>query len=254
MSRISLPVTAIGFVLWIVITVAGSRIMTGGQAELGDGLRHGIDWPILAAAAFILAFTLWQGRPGDTGLRPIQTPGTLRLAWLPLLYVAAALGFTAIAGLPPATVIFWVLLNAMIVGFSEELMFRGVILRSLRARLAIWPAVIVTSLLFGSVHSLNILTTGEVAQSLIQSVGAALTGLMFMALRLRTGALWPAMVLHGLWDFGTFTLGSTGGDGGPAEDPGLLLMASPVLVILPVALYGLYLLRNIGRDNADPTT
>ncbi|PLL14336.1 hypothetical protein C0V75_02550 [Tabrizicola sp. TH137] len=253
--RIAIPITLAAFALWAAITVIGSRLMAGGTEELGGALGRGIDWPILAAGAFILGVALWQGRAEETGLRAVQHPGTLRLAWFPMLYILGGLGTAVALGLPPATVMIWVLINTLIVGFSEELMFRGVMLRSFRRRFSIWPAVLLTSLLFGAVHSLNIFTTGEVAQSLIQSCAAALSGLIFMAMRLRTGSIWPPMVLHGLWDFATFTLGASA-QGGPtdATDPSIVMMVFPVLLVLPNAIYALYLMRNIGRDNADPSS
>lgn len=254
-ARTSIPVTLIAFALWAAITVVGSRLMAGGTQELGGALGQGIDWPILAAAAFILAVALWQGRPEETGLRAVQHPGTLRLAWFPMLYILVALGTAVALGLPPATLMLWVLINTLFVGFSEELMFRGVMLRSFRTRFSVWPAVILTSLAFGAVHSLNIFTTGEVAQSLIQSCAAALSGLIFMAMRLRSGSIWPAMLLHGIWDFATFTLGASAQGGPPdATPPGTLMLFFPVLLVLPNAIYALYLMRHIGRDNADPTT
>ena len=253
--RTAVPLTLVAFALWAAITVGGSRLMAGGTQELGGALGQGVAWPILAAAAFILAVALWQGRPEETGLRAVQHPGTLRLAWFPMLYILGALATAVALGLPPASLILWVLINTMLVGFSEELMFRGVMLRSFRTRMSIWPAVIATSLLFGSVHSLNILTTGEVAQSLVQSCAAALSGLIFMAMRLRTGSIWPPMLLHGLWDFATFTLGASAQGGPPdATPPGTLMMLFPIVLVLPNAIYALYLMRHIGRDNADPTT
>lgn len=254
-ARTAIPITLAAFAAWAAITVVGSRLMAGGTQELGGALGQGVAWPILAAAAFILAVALWQGRPEETGLRGVQHPGTLWLAWFPMLYVLGALGVAVALGLPPAPLMIWVLINTLFVGFSEELMFRGVMLRSFRRRFSIWPAVIITSLAFGAVHSLNIFTTGEVAQSLIQSCAAALSGLIFIALRLRTGSIWPPMLLHGLWDFATFTLGASAQGGPPdATAPSTMMMFFPILLVLPNAIYALYLMRNIARDNADPSS
>jgi hypothetical protein len=254
-SRIALALLT--FVIWAVITVWGARLLQGGEAGLGDMISQGPAWQIILAAAFVLAVTLWKGWGNETGLRPIRHPGTLRLAWFPALYILAGLAAATALGLPPATVMLWVFINTLFVGFSEELMFRGVLLQAFRSRYSIWPAVIITSLMFGAVHSLNIFTTGEVAQSLIQSCAAALSGLIFMALRLRTGSIWPGMLLHGLWDFSTFTFGAAAGgagDAATATPPGIGAMLFPVLLVLPNAIYALYLLRNIGRDNRDPAS
>ena len=132
-------------------------------------------------------------------------------------------------------------------------MFRGILLQAFRHRMAIWPAILITSLLFGGIHSLNVFTTGHLLTSVIQSGAALLSGLLFIAIRLRTGSLWPAIITHGLWDFGTFTLGAAGGE--PA-DPQMarttVQMLIPLLLVLPNALYALWLLRHVGRTHARP--
>ena len=132
-------------------------------------------------------------------------------------------------------------------------MFRGVLLQSLRRTVSIWVAVALTTLAFGAIHLLNVFMTGELRAAAIQAVAAALSGLLFIALRLRTGSLWPCIVVHGLWDFALFSLAasrsgeSQGGDGG---GPITLMTFVPILLVLPNALYGLWLMRRIGTTHA----
>ncbi len=109
----------------------------------------------------------------------------------------------------------WVLFNTSLVGLSEELMFRGVLLQALRQTVSIWPAVALTTLAFGAVHSLNVFITGDLGAALIQSTAAALSGLFFIAPRLRTGSLWPSIAVHGLWDGAAFLVALSS-----AQDPG----------------------------------
>jgi membrane protease YdiL (CAAX protease family) len=214
------------------------------------------------AAVFILAVCLWQGW-SDVGLNRGAELRDWRLAWLPMLYVLAALVFAVVFGLPPVTVLIFIAINCLFVGFSEELMLRGAILQAFRHTVSIWPAVLLTSVVFGAMHSLNVFVTGDLKQALIQSSAAFLSGILFIALRLRTGSLWPPIIVHALWDFATFTLG--GATGGahhgdlPAEaltlpDPSGLAQLVPVLLVLPNAIYGLWLMRNIGRSHLNPET
>jgi membrane protease YdiL (CAAX protease family) len=143
------------FVIWTAITVIGGRLRAGGEAELVEGMIQGVNWVFPVAAAFLLAVVAWQ-RWDDVGLKTAPVAGSLRLLWLPALYIAAFLVLGAIQGLPPLAVITFVLINTFFVGLSEELMFRGVLLQALRHSMAIWPAILVTSLLFGGIHSLNV--------------------------------------------------------------------------------------------------
>jgi len=240
------------FVIWTALTVIGGRLRAGGEAELVEGMILGVNWVFPVAAAFLLAVVAWQ-RWDDLGLKTAPAPGSLRLLWLPALYIAAFLVLGASLGLPPLAVIAFVLINTFFVGLSEELMFRGVLLQGLRHSMAIWPAILVTSLLFGAIHSLNVFTTGHLLPALMQSGAALLSGLLFIAIRLRTGSLWPAIVVHGLWDFGVFTMGAAGGaPPGPATAPTSFQTFAPLLLVLPTALYALWLLRHVGRTHARP--
>jgi membrane protease YdiL (CAAX protease family) len=240
------------FIIWTALTVIGGRLRAGGEAELVEGMIHGVNWVFPVAAAFLLAVVAWQ-RWDDLGLKTAPAPGSLRLLWLPALYIAAFLVLGASLGLPPLAVIAFVLINTFFVGLSEELMFRGVLLQGLRHSMAIWPAILITSLLFGAIHSLNVFTTGHLLSALMQSGAALLSGLLFIAIRLRTGSLWPAIIVHGLWDFGTFTLSAAGGQmASPEVAPTGLQMLLPVLLVLPNALYALWLLRHAGRTHPRP--
>ncbi len=69
-----------------------------------------------------------------------------------------------------------ILLSTIFVGLSEETMFRGILFQALRTRVNLWPAMIWTSVLFGSVHILNALTTGELLNAMLQAFTATLSG------------------------------------------------------------------------------
>ncbi len=95
----------------------------------------------------------------------------------------------------------------LLVGFTEELATRGLLLVGLRSRLSEGWVWFLTSLLFGLMHLVNALS-GQAVGSTLQQVGLAFgAGTIFYILRRVTGSLVWAMVLHGLWDFSTFGLG-----------------------------------------------
>ncbi len=248
------------FVVWIAITVFAGKLFTPGEVSLQEAVSGGIGWTWFLAGAFILSVCLWQGWH-DVGLDRGFTLGDARLAWLPMVYILGALALAVTFGLPPASILFFVLINCLFVGFSEELMLRGAVLQAFRHSVSIWPAVLLTSLVFGAMHSLNVFVTGDLTAALIQSLAAFLSGLMFIALRLRSGSLWLPIAVHALWDFATFTLsGATDGmshgdlpsEAAMVPDPSGLLQLVPVLLVLPNAIYGLWLMRNIGKTHAQP--
>ncbi|WP_229715233.1 CPBP family intramembrane glutamic endopeptidase [Subtercola lobariae] len=95
----------------------------------------------------------------------------------------------------------------ILVGFTEELTTRGLLLTALRSRLGEGWVWFISSALFGLMHLINAFS-GQALGPTIQQVGLAfLGGTIFYILRRASGTLIWAMVLHGLWDFSTFAVG-----------------------------------------------
>jgi membrane protease YdiL (CAAX protease family) len=258
MTKTRLAIALIALMIWTAVTIVLGNIIVGREIALLDAVTRGVGWAWLIAAVFILAVVMWRGWR-DVGLDRLAEPRLWRLTWLPMLYIVGALAMAAVFGLPPATVLLLILLNTFFVGFSEELMFRGALLQAFRHATSIWPAVLLTSVAFGAIHSLNVFVTGDLKAALIQSAAAFLSGIVFIALRLRTGSLWPSIVVHALWDFATFTLGAAtkrAGEGLAATQasaqPSDLMVFLPVLLVLPNAIYGFWLMWDIARTHADP--
>lgn len=100
------------------------------------------------------------------------------------------------------------LVTALLIGFTEETIFRGLMLTALKAR-GPWTAAIITSVLFGLSHSLNLLSGKSGAEILIQVAYALAVGFAFAAIVFKTGLIWPLVVVHALIDFTSF-LGKQG--------------------------------------------
>jgi membrane protease YdiL (CAAX protease family) len=134
-KRLALSLAA--FVGWLLITVVGGQMHTG-EAPLLQAVTRGLGWPFLVAALFLLALVVWQ-QWRDVGLNQMPCGRSLWLTWLPMLYIIAGLAFAVVFGLPPVGVLAWILFNTFLVGLSEELMFRGVLLQAFRHTVSIWP-------------------------------------------------------------------------------------------------------------------
>lgn len=144
----------------------------------------------------VLPFAARVGADG-LGLRPVRQRRNLRVLVFPALTVAYgfALGFRQA---PIGTLVF-VLLSVALAGVVEEVAFRGVLLTSLRSR-GMWPAVAVSSALFGLMHVTNMFLGSPWYSVLLQVTFAAMAGAGYAAMRLRTGSLWPPILLHALYD------------------------------------------------------
>ena len=251
--RQRLLVALIGLCIWTSITMFGAVYLYPASVQLLDLVKSGLGWQFVIASAFLLALAA-VFRWNDLGLRWPREGRSWLLLWFPGLYLLAFASVAIHLGLPPAGTIFWVFVNTLFVGFSEELMFRGVLLVALRRVMPLWPAILLSCLLFGSVHILNALTTGQMLDSAVQAVTAMMSGLLFAAIVLRTGSLLPAIVLHALWDFSTFLLLSASAMPENGPDPGWQMhVILPVGLVAGNFLYALFLLRHARTSAVEAT-
>lgn len=98
----------------------------------------------------------------------------------------------------------------LLVGLSEEWLFRGYILNRLGRSIGFWPAALVMSLLFGAAHSRN---AGEDILGLAEVVVA---GLVFCLMLRLAGSLWLAIGFHAAWDWAQSFFYGTPDSGFPA--------------------------------------
>lgn len=102
----------------------------------------------------------------------------------------------------------WIVAASLLVGFAEEIVFRGVVVVGLRRsgarEVAVW---VVSTVLFALIHLPNVVLGADVAPTIVQTVLAFAGGTFFYVVRRATGSILPAMALHGLWDFTLFAAG-----------------------------------------------
>ena len=113
------------------------------------------------------------------------------------------------------------MLNMILVGVAEELVFRGIIAQTLlerygTARAGVWKACLVSGVLFGAAHLSNLLGS-EAFGVLMQCVFAASLGVMLAAIYFRTGNLWVTVFLHSTMDIASMLIGGLYGTTSVAE-------------------------------------
>jgi membrane protease YdiL (CAAX protease family) len=91
----------------------------------------------------------------------------------------------------------------LMVGFAEEAIFRGLMLNPLKNH-GLWKAAIITSLLFGLTHAMNVLAGKSIPEDAAQIFYAVAFGFACAALVLKKGILWPLVLAHFLINFTSF--------------------------------------------------
>jgi membrane protease YdiL (CAAX protease family) len=171
-------------------------------------------------------------------------------ALLPFVMVAASLSILNFGALFQLGAVY-VLAAAgtmLLVGFSEELLTRGILLTGFRDLAPERWAWFWSTLAFGGMHMLNVLSGRTVVLSLAQASLAFLTGTVLYLARRASGSLIASMLLHGLWDFALFTQLGANAQSLPLNVGGFLLGAvlTPALFIAT-----LFAIRVIWTGRAD---
>jgi membrane protease YdiL (CAAX protease family) len=130
--------------------------------------------------------------------------------------ILIVLGIYRIEGLNPWIFLLPAVAMALSSGIFEELLFRGVLFRTLEEVFGSWIALVVSSFVFGFVHLLN--PAGTVMGAVFISIEA---GLLLAAAYMVTRRLWLGIGFHIAWNYTQSAIFS-GIVSGSDSDPGLI--------------------------------
>lgn len=205
----SVPVAVGVFVAYVVVfiglTATSDIAYNDWFATSGNALRSAV-FPLLGGSLVLIAFILWAR--WDFVFRD---PVRLRMSavlWLPVVFLVAGI-VGHVVGVDwnrvPADLLLAIVAAGILVGFAEETLFRGVILRSLRTshRAESW-VVLISSLWFGFFHLTNLLNGSSAGAVIMQCLIASVAGFVLYLFRRFSGLLVAGMIAHGVWDMSTF--------------------------------------------------
>lgn len=162
------------------IASLGARWPVGGPAR---ALREAVTLPLATLA--LLGAWLAAILALPSSLAAVRFGGTSEVfasgpSWWPL---------------PPALLLPLLLLGFLIQGGLEEWIVRGYVYRALKDRWQPWAAALASSILFSLLHATN------PNVSWVALVNIVLAGMILAALVERSGSLWGATLVHGVWNF-----------------------------------------------------
>ena len=131
--------------------------------------------------------------------------------------IAALVGVYHVAGTGgPADLLVPLVASAIMPGFMEELLFRGILFRWVEEFGGSWAALVTTSALFGLAHVLNPGATWFSSFAIAVEAGLLLGGAYML-----TRSLWMPIGLHAAWNFTQGAIFGVPVSGNPTQ--GLLL-------------------------------
>ncbi|UXN28707.2 lysostaphin resistance A-like protein [Curtobacterium flaccumfaciens] len=197
----------VGYVALVSITQHLSGVPYPDLGDNGSTLFRGVGISLILGAIALTVVTTLLGwwRPAireqhrSTSRWPVIAPALMTVLMLLNLigtdWGAYDLGF------------FVASLVLLLVGFTEEIATRGLLITALRSRLGEGWVWFLSSLAFGLMHYVNVLSGQDFGRTSFQVLSAFLFGTVLYILRRITGTLVWAMVLHALWDFAVFATG-----------------------------------------------
>ncbi|NTU72244.1 MAG: CPBP family intramembrane metalloprotease [Coriobacteriia bacterium] len=205
------PTALLGFALglgYTVLFLALEKLLGPSYVDIGNSaatVLSGIVIPLAICTVVTAGLTTWFGWWGPV-LR--EKPLGVRWMWsIPVvltLLVLVSVDWAQISALG-APYLMVLAVGTLLVGFNEEIVYRGMSLVAFRGAYKEVYVWLLTSLLFGLLHGAN-LFLGQALAPTIQQIGFAFVlGGVFYVVRRVTGLIVVPMVLHALWDFGSFT-------------------------------------------------
>lgn len=205
------PTALIGFgiaVGYAVLFLVLEQLIGPSYTDIGKtaaSILRGIVIPLAICTAVTAGLTTWLG-----WWRPVLRERPLGVKWMwaiPIVLtviVLVAIDWAQISTLS-GTFLLLLAIGTLLVGFNEEIVYRGLSLVAFRGaykEVYVWLA---TSLLFGFLHGANVFLGQALVPTLQQIAFAFVLGSVFYVVRRVTGSLAWLIILHALWDFGTFT-------------------------------------------------
>jgi membrane protease YdiL (CAAX protease family) len=194
-------VLTLGFILLLMMGL-NTDVMTSYAGEPVKSVQHIMAMAIAGFAVYVAYAQFIEQR----AVSELALPGLGRALGIGLLmgaglYTACelilmALGNYRINGLNPLSYMIPAIAMALSSSVFEELLFRGVLFRSVETWLGSWAALAVSSLVFGLTHLIN--PQGTIEGALFIAVEA---GILLAAAFMLTRRLWLSMGFHMGWNY-----------------------------------------------------
>jgi hypothetical protein len=212
------------FVAWSLLGV--------GFDEIADFVGNEFKETIipLGIASILLALVAYRFGWWGAAIREKSPAGPRWLLVAPALMLLIALLLVVENGFGGSSFGYLVVfaIGVCLVGFSEELLFRGLMLVGFRGSLPEVWVWLFTTLLFGLAHFNNAISGQDLGETMNQVVFAFGLGSVLYLIRRVTATLIVCIALHAIWDFAA-TMAEGGGE------TGLILL----IPLAAVTVYGL---------------
>ena len=206
---------ALIIVVVYALILIGMEILSGVPytdiAKTSNNLLFGVLIPVAIGSIFLTIIAIWSGWWNDVWRDQYKIKDH---GWMHIFLILIVIGI--IANILSGTIssfdlsfITIALVATAFVGYSEELLTRGLLVRGARGSgFTEVKVFLIVMLVFGCIHGLNIINGQAVLTTVQQIITAGLTGGVYYTIYRKTGLLVVPMILHALFDFSLITMGT----------------------------------------------
>ncbi len=198
---------AVGYMALFGMLVKMSGVGYDDLTSTADNALKGLVIPMAIVTVVLLVVTSILG-----WWKPVVRDQKRAKGWV--IVVPIVMAFTVFAGVNysglsefDSKLLLWIGIGAALVGLSEELMYRGLIIVSFRSAMKESHVWLWSSVAFALLHSINVLLGQGGIATVQQVVVTFVIGSGLYIARRTTGLIVVPMVLHLVWDYSSFTAG-----------------------------------------------
>ncbi len=223
-------------ITFAIASIAIYTVSMGILRNLGDDSP----WMMLGLIGICAAIWLFVSRNGlmeKYGIAGWARNSRAMLWFIPLWVIASCNLWGGVSPEYPIPGLIFAAVSMALVGFAEEMIFRGFLFKAMLKSVGARTAIIVSSVTFGLGHILNLFTGHDLGPTLMQVVFAVAVGFAFTMAFYKSGSLLPCILAHSLTD--VFAVAANG------DAPLLLDVAAHAVVVILAIAYCLYLAKRV---------
>ncbi|MBD1858747.1 CPBP family intramembrane metalloprotease [Leptolyngbya boryana FACHB-1624] len=208
----------------------------------GDPAMMNLFWLVLILLNAINVF--WVTRYFSWQAIGFRSLSRQQLVWLlPSIVLLIAMWVVCLSGLSRASLSAaqWQLFalagfTTLLVGFGEEIMYRGIVLHAFLTTNRVRWAMLVSAIGFSLLHAVNVFGGAPLVALPMQLITTFLFGFFFAPLMLKFNNILPLIIFHGLWDFVVFAA-PLAGEQTHAAVAAIGLFNIPIEIIVGIVLW-----------------
>jgi len=186
-------------ILMIFPVTSGVIVVMNGMDAIQSYWMQGV-FMMLSMAVPVVFMWITKMKPAQIGFTRVEK-GSIKTVLYFVPIIASKIGFLIFRVDSNTQTIIALAFFTIMIGLSEELYFRGIILRKLRSCFTIKQTVILSSVFFAAVHASQAFSGTGIIIVTLTIINALIFGIVASEIVMLTKSIIPVIIWHTLYDF-----------------------------------------------------